>query len=56
MSATTGALTTLTIAEARALLDRRELSSTDLTEAHLARIAAVDDRVHAFLHTMNEGA
>ncbi|MDQ2787578.1 MAG: aspartyl/glutamyl-tRNA amidotransferase subunit A, partial [Chloroflexota bacterium] len=56
MSATTSALTTLTIAEARDRLDRREISSADLTDAHLARIAAVDDRVHAFLHTMGDVA
>ena len=52
MGGTVGALTTLTIAEARERLDRREMSSAELTDAHLARIAAVDDRVHAFLHTM----
>ncbi|HEY8292567.1 MAG TPA: Asp-tRNA(Asn)/Glu-tRNA(Gln) amidotransferase subunit GatA [Thermomicrobiales bacterium] len=56
MSGTVGALTTLTIAEARATLDRREVSSAELTDAHLARIAAVDDRVHAFLHTMGDVA
>jgi aspartyl-tRNA(Asn)/glutamyl-tRNA(Gln) amidotransferase subunit A len=56
MSGTVRALTTLTIAEARASLDRRELSSAELTDAHLARIAAVDDRVHAFLHTMGDVA
>src|SRR6478672_10821814 len=56
MSGAVGALTTLTIAEARAVLDRRELSSAELTDAHLARIAAVDDRVHAFLHTMGDVA
>jgi len=56
MGATTSALTTLTIAAARDLLDRREVSSAELTDAHLARIAAVDDRVHAFLHTMGDVA
>jgi len=56
MGATTSALTTLTIAEARDLLDRREVSSAELTDAHLARIATVDDRVHAFLHTMGDVA
>ncbi|MGI8689830.1 MAG: Asp-tRNA(Asn)/Glu-tRNA(Gln) amidotransferase subunit GatA [Thermomicrobiales bacterium] len=56
MGATTSALTTLTIAEARDLLDRRQASSAELTDAHLARIAAVDDRVHAFLHMMGDVA
>ena len=51
MAATTE-LTRLTIAEARRLLDARAVSSAELTEAHLARIVAVDDRLHAFLHTM----
>ncbi|MGI8856240.1 MAG: Asp-tRNA(Asn)/Glu-tRNA(Gln) amidotransferase subunit GatA [Thermomicrobiales bacterium] len=49
-------LTRLSIAEARRMLDARAVSSVDLTEAHLARIAAVDDRLHAFLHTMGEVA
>ena len=40
----------LTIAEARRLLDARDVSSAELAEAHLARIAAVDDRIHAYLH------
>ncbi|MGN9907150.1 Asp-tRNA(Asn)/Glu-tRNA(Gln) amidotransferase subunit GatA [Phytohabitans sp. LJ34] len=33
-----------------------EASATEVTEAHLARIAEVDDRVHAFLHVDAEGA
>ena len=57
MGATATELTDLTIAEARRLLDRRgSLRSAELTEAHLARIDAVDDRVHAFLHTMGDVA
>jgi aspartyl-tRNA(Asn)/glutamyl-tRNA(Gln) amidotransferase subunit A len=55
MAATTE-LTRLSIAEARRMLDARAVSSAELTEAHLARIAAVDDRLHAFLHTMGEVA
>jgi aspartyl-tRNA(Asn)/glutamyl-tRNA(Gln) amidotransferase subunit A len=43
------ALTYLSIDEARGLLDRRELSSVELTEAHLRRIEAVEDRVKAFI-------
>jgi len=42
-------LTYLSIDEARGLLDRRELSSVELTEAHLRRIEAVEDRVKAFI-------
>lgn len=49
-------LTDLTIAEARTLLDRRELSAADLTQAHLDRVGAVDDRIHAYLHVMTETA
>ncbi|HEX6310733.1 MAG TPA: Asp-tRNA(Asn)/Glu-tRNA(Gln) amidotransferase subunit GatA [Acidimicrobiia bacterium] len=33
-----------------------ETSAVDVTRAHLDRIAAVDDRVHAFLHVDTEGA
>src|SRR5271165_1073197 len=39
----------LTIAEAAELLRRRELSSVELTRAHLARIEAVDAQIKAFL-------
>ena len=46
----------LTWAEARAALDRGELSSVELTEAVLARQAALDPRVNAFLHPMAEVA
>ena len=35
---------------------RRDVSAVEVTEAHLDRIAAVDDRVHAFLHVDAEGA
>jgi len=33
-----------------------EVSSVEVTQAHLDRIAAVDERVHAFLHVDAEGA
>jgi aspartyl-tRNA(Asn)/glutamyl-tRNA(Gln) amidotransferase subunit A len=56
MRATTGPLTQLTIVEARRMLDAREISSVELTDAHLARIRAVDDRIHAFLHIMDDVA
>ncbi|HEY8602004.1 MAG TPA: amidase, partial [Thermomicrobiales bacterium] len=42
-------LTYLSIDEARGLLDRREISSVELTEAHLQRIDAVEGRVKAFI-------
>ncbi len=56
MGATTTELTDLTIAAARRALDRREVSAVELADAHLARIAAVDDRVHALLHVMDNVA
>nr|MBA2363713.1 hypothetical protein [Chloroflexia bacterium] len=43
------ALAGATIGELRRLLDARELSSVEITEAYLARIAAVDDRVRSFI-------
>jgi aspartyl-tRNA(Asn)/glutamyl-tRNA(Gln) amidotransferase subunit A len=42
-------LYSLTITEARSLLDRREISSLELTRAVLDRIAAVDERVRAYV-------
>jgi aspartyl-tRNA(Asn)/glutamyl-tRNA(Gln) amidotransferase subunit A len=38
-----------TIGDLRQLLDAHELSSVELTEAYLERIAAVDDRVRSFV-------
>ena len=43
-------LTRMTAAELSAALASGEVSATEVTQAHLDRIAAVDDRVHAFLH------
>ena len=43
-------LTRLTAAALSDLLVSREVSSVDVTRAHLDRIAAVDGAVHAFLH------
>jgi len=37
-------------------LARREVSAVEATQAHLDRIAAVDDAVHAFLHVDADGA
>ena len=42
-----------TLAEAIA---EGEVSAREVTQAHLDRIAEVDDRVHAFLHVDAEGA
>jgi aspartyl-tRNA(Asn)/glutamyl-tRNA(Gln) amidotransferase subunit A len=49
-------LTRLTAAELAARIQRREVSSVEVTQAHLDRIAAVDDQVHAFLHVDAERA
>jgi aspartyl-tRNA(Asn)/glutamyl-tRNA(Gln) amidotransferase subunit A len=49
-------LTWLTAAEARRLLDARELSAVDLAEAHLSRIAALDPDIGAYLHVMEQEA
>ena len=46
----------LTITEARNLLDKREISSQELTRAVLDRIAAVDDRVRAYVTLTGEQA
>jgi aspartyl-tRNA(Asn)/glutamyl-tRNA(Gln) amidotransferase subunit A len=48
-------LTTLSGAELGARLASGEVSSVEVTQAHLDRIAAVDGDVHAFLH-INEAA
>jgi len=49
-------LTSLTIAEARRRLDGREISSVELTEAHIARIEQLDGDVKAFITPMFEQA
>jgi aspartyl-tRNA(Asn)/glutamyl-tRNA(Gln) amidotransferase subunit A len=50
------ALTDLTIHELRARLDRREISSLELTRAFQARIAVTDQRVNAFITVTGETA
>ncbi len=52
----TESVTSLTAAEARASLDARDISSVELTQAHLDRIDAIDGDVHAYLHVMREVA
>jgi len=49
-------LTRMTAAELSAALASREVSATEVIQAHLDRIAAVDDRVHAFLHVAADSA
>ena len=49
-------LTRLTAAETAAAVASGETSARRRAEAHLARIAAVDPAVHAFLHVDAEGA
>ena len=56
MSAPGSELTRLTLKEASARLAKREVSSRQLTEACLARIAATDGRVGAFLLVTPERA
>src|SRR5690606_6951462 len=46
----------LTAAETAAKIASGELTAVEVTEAHLARIDAVDEKVHAFLHVDREGA
>lgn len=46
----------LTAAETAAKIASGEVTAVEVTEAHLARIEAVDEKVHAFLHLDREGA
>ena len=48
--------TELTAYEARALMERGELTARELTEATLARIAAVEPQVKSFLTVTPEQA
>ncbi|MEU4482282.1 Asp-tRNA(Asn)/Glu-tRNA(Gln) amidotransferase subunit GatA [Micromonospora sp. NPDC023966] len=49
-------LTRLTAAEIAGLVATGGTSAVEVTQAHLDRITAVDERVHAFLHVDTEGA
>ena len=49
-------LTRMTAAELSAALAAAEVSAAEVTLAHLDRIAAVDDRVRAFLHVAADSA
>ncbi|WP_328378761.1 Asp-tRNA(Asn)/Glu-tRNA(Gln) amidotransferase subunit GatA [Streptomyces sp. NBC_01020] len=46
----------LTAAEIAGKIASGELTAVEVTEAHLARIEAVDEKVNAFLHVDREGA
>ncbi|HWV24974.1 MAG TPA: Asp-tRNA(Asn)/Glu-tRNA(Gln) amidotransferase subunit GatA [Thermomicrobiales bacterium] len=49
-------LTLLTVTEARAALDNREISASELTRAYLERIEEVEPAIHAYLHVMQDVA
>ncbi|MBR7826821.1 Asp-tRNA(Asn)/Glu-tRNA(Gln) amidotransferase subunit GatA [Actinospica sp. MGRD01-02] len=49
-------LTKRTAAETAAAIANGEVSAVEVAEAHLDRIAKVDDRINAFLHVDAEGA
>ncbi|MDT4992663.1 MAG: aspartyl-tRNA(Asn)/glutamyl-tRNA(Gln) amidotransferase subunit [Actinoplanes sp.] len=49
-------VTRMTAAQIAGLIASREVSAVEVASAHLDRIAAVDERVHAFLHVDREGA
>ncbi len=49
-------ITRSSAAELAHALDSRELSSVEVVQAHLDRIAAVDGEVHSYLHVDSEGA
>jgi aspartyl-tRNA(Asn)/glutamyl-tRNA(Gln) amidotransferase subunit A len=51
-----GELTRMTAAGLAAAIAAGEVSALEVTDAHLARIEQVDDRVHAFLHVAADGA
>ncbi|MGH3155940.1 MAG: Asp-tRNA(Asn)/Glu-tRNA(Gln) amidotransferase subunit GatA, partial [Streptosporangiaceae bacterium] len=52
----TSELTSLTAAQMASAVAAGEVSATELTQAHLDQIAAVDGQVHAFLHVAPEVA
>ncbi|WP_304324029.1 Asp-tRNA(Asn)/Glu-tRNA(Gln) amidotransferase subunit GatA [Corynebacterium frankenforstense] len=49
-------LTAMTAAELAEKIHNREVSSREVTQAHLDRIAEVDGDIHAFLHVGSEAA
>ncbi|MFT4041063.1 MAG: Asp-tRNA(Asn)/Glu-tRNA(Gln) amidotransferase subunit GatA [Thermomicrobiales bacterium] len=53
---TSASLTALSLADARAALDAREISAADLTTAYLDRIAQDDEILGTYLHVMTDVA
>ena len=49
-------LTRMSAAAISKLIAAKEVSAVEVATAHLDRITAVDERVHAFLHVDREGA
>ncbi|HKN98265.1 MAG TPA: amidase family protein, partial [Pseudonocardiaceae bacterium] len=49
-------LTRVTAAELARRIHSGEVTSVEVTQAHLGRIAEVDERVHAFLHVAEDSA
>ena len=49
-------LTNLSAADARRMMDGRQISSVELTDAHLARIEALDEQLFCHLHVMTDVA
>ncbi len=49
-------LTRLTAAETAALIASGEVSAVEVAQAHLDRIAKMDEQIHAFLHVDADGA
>src|SRR3954468_23163049 len=49
-------LTRLPAADLAAKIKSKEVSAVEVAQAHLDRIEAVDERVHAFLHVDRQGA
>ena len=52
----TSDLVRLTAADTAARIAAREVSAVEVAQAHLDQVAAVDERVHAFLHVDADGA
>ena len=51
-----GELTRMSAAEIAAAIAGGEVSAVEVTQAHLDRIGAVDDKLHAFLYVDADGA
>ena len=49
-------LTALKISDLRSMLDKKELSAKELTDAYLDRIKAVDDKLESYITVTAEAA